>query len=551
MEKKIRVLVMDNQILTPVEAGGPLRIVNIFANLPKKYEVHYLGVTGWQHYDGKKKKPYPHLYEQIIPLSKPFLLLNNLMTNALDSIPAFDVLCSKLGWITPRFRKAAKKEIREADILVTSHPWFFSQFQHARGKIKVYDSHNCEYMLYRKYCRNNLVNRLFAKTIMGIEREAYLRSDAVFACTKEDAKHFAEVYGENKETHVVPNPVDLEMFTPTKAKEKLSARRLLELPESNIVVFMGSRYLPNIEAFDFIMKELVPNMRDYTFLFIGTISQYFYENIDALVKALPEEKISLDQKGMLGYGWFDLERWGKEGFGVRWTKKSFSILIKDDKISDVRLDCRSTKPVRASVAINGKSHCTIFYSRDFRNKEFKVDAKRFARIEVHIHSKVKSLLTDVRDAGIAVRGIEYRTSPGGKWKIISLDETVAPMAVPENVKFYGKVPMPKVKQIYSASEIAINPIFSGSGLNIKMLDYFASGLTVISTKHGARGLDVVNSRDLIICDEKDFEKEIRKLTPEKMHLLGKNARKLAEEKYSKEKIGKDVGDLLDSLMQTP
>ena len=136
--KKTRILVLDNQVLTPVEAGGPLRIVNIFANLPEKYDVHYLGVTGWQHYDGKKKKPYPHLHEQIIPLSKPFLIINNFITNMLESIPAFDVLCSKASWLTPRFTKAAKREIEHADILVTSHPWFFSHFngRAAKGKVK-------------------------------------------------------------------------------------------------------------------------------------------------------------------------------------------------------------------------------------------------------------------------------------------------------------------------------------------------------------------------------------------------------------------------------
>ncbi|MFM8005405.1 MAG: glycosyltransferase family 4 protein, partial [Dolichospermum sp.] len=39
----------------------------------------------------------------------------------------------------------------------------------------------------------------------------------------------------------------------------------------------------------------------------------------------------------------------------------------------------------------------------------------------------------------------------------------------------------------AASDLAINPMFSGSGTNIKMFDFMAAGLPVISTPTGARG----------------------------------------------------------------
>jgi glycosyltransferase involved in cell wall biosynthesis len=59
--------------------------------------------------------------------------------------------------------------------------------------------------------------------------------------------------------------------------------------------------------------------------------------------------------------------------------------------------------------------------------------------------------------------------------------------------------------VLSLGDIAINPVIYGGGSNVKILDYFAAELPVISTEFGVRGFDVshksevlVGSRDQII-----------------------------------------------------
>jgi glycosyltransferase involved in cell wall biosynthesis len=60
---------------------------------------------------------------------------------------------------------------------------------------------------------------------------------------------------------------------------------------------------------------------------------------------------------------------------------------------------------------------------------------------------------------------------------------------PENVGFTGEIGE-KEKALYLAcADVALNPMLSGSGTNLKMFEYIASGLPVISTHFGARGLD--------------------------------------------------------------
>ena len=39
-----------------------------------------------------------------------------------------------------------------------------------------------------------------------------------------------------------------------------------------------------------------------------------------------------------------------------------------------------------------------------------------------------------------------------------------------------------------ATDVAINPMFSGSGTNIKMFDFMAAGLPIVTTAIGARGI---------------------------------------------------------------
>ncbi len=46
-----------------------------------------------------------------------------------------------------------------------------------------------------------------------------------------------------------------------------------------------------------------------------------------------------------------------------------------------------------------------------------------------------------------------------------------------------------IREIYSISDLAINPVLSGSGANVKLIDYLASNLEVVTTPFGMRGYD--------------------------------------------------------------
>lgn len=77
--------------------------------------------------------------------------------------------------------------------------------------------------------------------------------------------------------------------------------------------------------------------------------------------------------------------------------------------------------------------------------------------------------------------------------------------IKNNVHFLGIVNEETKQKIYAEVDLAINPMFSGSGTNIKVLEYAASGIPVLSTTFGMRGLDELKSSVLMADKDNFFE----------------------------------------------
>lgn len=59
----------------------------------------------------------------------------------------------------------------------------------------------------------------------------------------------------------------------------------------------------------------------------------------------------------------------------------------------------------------------------------------------------------------------------------------------DNVHFLGVVPEEEKNMLLYAVDFGLNPVVSGSGTNLKIIEYVASGLETLSTSFGLRGLD--------------------------------------------------------------
>lgn len=61
--------------------------------------------------------------------------------------------------------------------------------------------------------------------------------------------------------------------------------------------------------------------------------------------------------------------------------------------------------------------------------------------------------------------------------------------------------VPAVEPFVARAAVAVNPIVSGSGFNIKLLDYFREGVPVVSTSIATQGLPLTPEEDLLIRDD--------------------------------------------------
>jgi glycosyltransferase involved in cell wall biosynthesis len=79
--------------------------------------------------------------------------------------------------------------------------------------------------------------------------------------------------------------------------------------------------------------------------------------------------------------------------------------------------------------------------------------------------------------------------------------------IPTNVLITGRISEGERMALMLGASCAINPMNAGSGTNIKMLDYLAAGLPVLSTPVGARGLEEIE--DLIeVAEFSEFPSRI-------------------------------------------
>jgi len=107
--------------------------------------------------------------------------------------------------------------------------------------------------------------------------------------------------------------------------------------------------------------------------------------------------------------------------------------------------------------------------------------------------------------------------------------------IPDNVRIAGTISDEEKDLLLRSADFALNPIVGGSGLNVKMLEFFAYGLPVISTEFGARGIDVIHGVHCMISSIEQLKLSIEEFCA--MNVSAKdrmvmNANKLLHEKYT-------------------
>ncbi|MGC8913511.1 MAG: glycosyltransferase family 4 protein [Thermoplasmata archaeon] len=122
----------------------------------------------------------------------------------------------------------------------------------------------------------------------------------------------------------------------------------------------------------------------------------------------------------------------------------------------------------------------------------------------------------------------------------------------KNIKLLGVVDDPMKEHILQIADMAINPTVAGAGINIKMLEYMAYGLPVVTTPIGARGTFVKDGESAVIRKIENFEDGLEFLLSDdqKAKEIGMNARKIINQYFDAKVVAERAVAAIDRVWQS-
>lgn len=120
---------------------------------------------------------------------------------------------------------------------------------------------------------------------------------------------------------------------------------------------------------------------------------------------------------------------------------------------------------------------------------------------------------------------------------------------PKNVVRHGLVSVEKKLELLQQANIALNPMSAGSGSNVKVFDYFAHGLPVLSTSIGMRGVEALDGEHCLLARVEDFA-EILGAWRERQAgwlAIGQKGNELGRERYTWTSIVQPVANYLEQV----
>jgi glycosyltransferase involved in cell wall biosynthesis len=253
----------------PPESGGQVRSANIcraYKNLGYKVEIYS--------FTGRKKD-----YLKLKTTSETIIeekLTERVNRNPIMGLTQFIFYILKLPplwlvWLTQLYiPKDLKTLIKDQKLIIIDFPYLFPIINRTKNKVIV-NTHNAEYELFNK-------KPLLSKIVKTYEMECFQKAAQIYFCSEEDAKKYSSILSELvKKFLIVPNGVDVLSFKPEKEIRKNTREKLKINENQKVILFTGSKYGPNIEAFKFLeswAKENVMELQklDILILVVGSVS---------------------------------------------------------------------------------------------------------------------------------------------------------------------------------------------------------------------------------------------------------------------------------------
>lgn len=149
--------------------------------------------------------------------------------------------------------RALRERLRWSDAVVADSPFVSPIFSapSARGKLRILNTHNVEHHLLRD--QSAWRRRLLTPLVRDLEIRAAEACDILVTCCAYDAAYF-EANARVRQAVVVPNGVDVGRFRGIDALRGPARRQLGIADDARVFLFSASKWGPNREAFDYLLR---------------------------------------------------------------------------------------------------------------------------------------------------------------------------------------------------------------------------------------------------------------------------------------------------------
>ena len=122
----------------------------------------------------------------------------------------------------------------------------------------------------------------------------------------------------------------------------------------------------------------------------------------------------------------------------------------------------------------------------------------------------------------------------------------------KNIVIHGEVP--NAVDFINAHNVMIVPLFSGSGMRVKILEGMALKKTIVTTALGMEGIDATHGKELLVADQPDAFKDAVILALQDQHLresIGQSAQEFVSQYYDHTTIASKLIEKYSQLLTQP
>ncbi len=177
-----------------------------------------------------------------------------------------------------------KDKIKWADVIIFDEPYLYPLVKKYPEKRWFMSSQNVEHRLWQ---RTKFQRILISPIVKLIEKRSAKYAHGILCCTDEDRDFFQGAGNPNLNLEIVPNGIFPEKYKRNDNEREIIRKQYGYTEDTKVLLFSGSRYQPNIDAFEMIKnfemehREFLRNS-GYVFLVVGRVSNEKIET-DTLV----------------------------------------------------------------------------------------------------------------------------------------------------------------------------------------------------------------------------------------------------------------------------